>query len=124
MSFKKYVPGISRSIVPTVSVRTNGVIGFNSAAVREWPNCFKKKYVTLHYDKQGNRVGIKFTNDQDEIGTLKLIAKKRPGNVYVSGAGLFKQIGVDYSELKHFPIVLGHNYMLIFTLSGDEEERE
>lgn len=59
-----------RSAIPKMSIRRGGQIGLNAMAVQKF-KLEKYKYVILMINKSEKKIGIKFTNDENEKGAKK-----------------------------------------------------
>ena len=96
--FKKYVHK-GRSFTPKVTIRKNGVLAFNSGAVRKYDlDCYE--YAILYISNDLRRVAVKFTNNTKESGLLGI--QKRPGNFQISARTFFGLYEIDWSENRNY----------------------
>lgn len=64
MAFEKFSE-TKRSFKPKISVRQNGSIAFNAGAVGKF-NLERYKFVTLFYDRESAKIGVKPTEATEE----------------------------------------------------------
>jgi len=92
--FTKYIKR-GRTTVPKVTVRKNGVLAFNSAAVQRYAlDTFE--YAVFFVSNNKNRVAVKFTNNESESGIIKI--QRRIGNYQISATHFFGINDIDRSE--------------------------
>jgi len=60
-----------RSAIPKISIRKGGQIGLNAMAVQKFELENRYKYVILMINKSEKKIGIKFTNNENEKGAKK-----------------------------------------------------
>ena len=71
MTFIKYRKELSFALPPLVSIANNGRINFHKLTVENYKiNSFK--YGILSYDPTYKKIGIEFTNNEQEVGTYKI----------------------------------------------------
>lgn len=93
MPFEKFTKTRGRGYFPKVSIWSKGQIGFNQGAVDKF-NLSNFEYAILFYDKENQKIGIKFTNEKEE-GVVKVV--KRPGSGMSFSAKAFLDFyGIDY----------------------------
>lgn len=98
MAFEKFTL-IRRSYKPRASIRSNGQIGLSKGAVTRY-KLEGYNYCVLFYDKELKKIGIKFTQDKVEEGTLKL--KIKQGNGAISAKSFLEYYQINYKEGKGF----------------------
>jgi hypothetical protein len=99
--FTKYIKR-GRTTVPKVTVRKNGVLAFNSAAVQRYVlDTFK--YAVFYVSNNKNRVAVKFTNNEKESGIIKI--QQRLGNYQISATHFFGINDIDRSENVNYDFV-------------------
>ena len=94
MPFEKFTKS-GRSYKPKASITSSGLIGFNNGSVKRF-DLNNYKYCILYYDKEGRRIGIALTNDENEEGVCKL--RNRASGADVSARAFFDFYKIDYSE--------------------------
>jgi hypothetical protein len=92
MAFERFVR-IGRIYTPTASIWSRGQIGFNQGAVQKY-NIAHYKYAVLFYDKDTNRIGVKFSNDNSEPGSVPITMGK-------TGAMVSAKAFLDYWNISH-----------------------
>ena len=90
-----------RSYVPKMSIRKRGQVGFNTGAIVRF-GLEKYNYVVLFISKERDKMAIKFTNDENEEGAIKIM--KRPGNFAFSGKAFFDLYEIPYDKTKTYDI--------------------
>lgn len=100
MPFEKFVEG-GKAFKPKISIRKNGQIGFNQAAVNKF-KLGNYKYAVLYYDSERQMVGIKFTDDKNEEGAHKM--QIRAGSGAVSGKSFLDFCGITYSKTMRYDL--------------------
>jgi hypothetical protein len=96
--FTKYVHK-GRTYIPKVAVRKNGVLAFNSGAVRKYDlDIFK--FAVLFISEDRKRVAVKFTNNEKESGAISI--QSRPGNFQMSARTFFGLFDIDFSENRNY----------------------
>lgn len=103
--FKKYIHK-GRSYIPKATIRKNGVLAFNSGAVRKY-DLDMYKYAILYISDDRNRVAVKFTNNEKESGILQI--QSRPGNFQVSARTFFGLYDIDWSENRNYDFLWNNN---------------
>ena len=93
MAFEKFTLK-GKSFRPKISLRKNGHIGFNQAAIEKF-SMTRYDYAVLFYDRENKKIGIKLTNDAEE-GACKLKVKET--NAYVAAKAFLDYYGIDYSK--------------------------
>jgi hypothetical protein len=98
MPFEKFTEK-ARSFRPKLSLRSNSTIGLNAPAV----NKFKLKdvkCVTLYYDRDARKIGLKPTNDPEEEGVHPLNMSKT--GAWVSARRFLDYFGLTTTETKRY----------------------
>lgn len=98
MAFEKFTEK-ARSFRPKLSLRSNSTIGLNAPAVTK----FKLKgfkCVTLYYDRDGRKIGLKPTNNPDEEGAHPLNMSKT--GAWVSARRFLDYFGLTTAETKRY----------------------
>jgi hypothetical protein len=100
MAFEKFTEK-ARSFRPKLSLRSNSTIGLNAPAV----NKFKLKdvkCVTLYYDREERRIGLKPTADPDEDGAHPLNMGKT--GAWISARRFLDYFGLSTTETKRYDV--------------------
>lgn len=84
-----------KSFNARATIRSNGQIGFNEGA-RNLFELAQFSYVVLFFDSNQRAVGLKFTNNKEEVGALPFKADLR--NTCVNAAGFLDKHGIDYKK--------------------------
>jgi len=100
MAFERFTK-TGRGYKPRASIWSRGQIGFNQGAVERF-HLKDFKYAVLFYDVASSRVGIRFTNDENEEGITKLTT--RATGASVSGRSFLDFYDIGYSETKKYDI--------------------
>lgn len=100
MAFERFKE-IGRSFAPKVSIRTNGQLGFSQGAVVRF-EIGSYKYCQLYFDKHSNRIGLKFTNEDDEM--VANIFNKR-NNCYIAAKTFLDYYNIDYGKTRSFTLL-------------------
>lgn len=98
MAFEKFTEK-ARSFRPKLSVRSNSTIGLNAPAVIKF-KLKDAKCVTLYYDRQERRIGLKPTNNTDEEGAHPLNMSKT--GAWVSARRFLDYFGLTTPETKRY----------------------
>ena len=102
MAFKRFERTGARGYTPKLSIWTSGQIGINQGAIDRY-KLDKYGFIVLYYDSDNKKIGLEFTNDGAEKGTIKLIT--RPTGGYSFSARSFLGINdIDYSETKQYDL--------------------
>ena len=102
MAFEKFTKTGGRIGSPKASIWSRGQIGLNQGALRRF-DLEKFDFAILFYDKDTKKIGIKFSNDDTEKGTIK-ITKRKNGGMSFSGLSFLNYYGIDYSETKKYDL--------------------
>lgn len=70
MGFEKFTL-VGKSFAPRVSIWSRGQIGFNNGAVSRY-KLDEFSHIVFFFDRELNKVGLRFTNDGSEEGAVKL----------------------------------------------------
>ena len=98
MSFEKFTR-VGRGYKPKVSITRSGLLGFNQGAVKHF-ELDKYDWAILYYDKDGGRIGIELTNDENEEGVCKL--RKRTSGADVSARSFFEFYRISYDKTNRY----------------------
>lgn len=102
MAFERFTQTGQR-FKPKVSIwGKGGQIGFNQGAVNRY-GLGNYRHAILFYDRENNRIGIKFTNDEKEEGVLKF--KPRATGAVIAGKAFMDYYGIDYTKTKNYDVV-------------------
>lgn len=101
MAFERFLHA-GRGHKPKISLRSNGQIGFNMAAIEKF-SLRKYGYAVLFYDKQRRLIAIKPTSDKDEDGAVRM--QIRPTNASISGKSFLDYYEIDHSKTDKYPAV-------------------
>jgi hypothetical protein len=96
MAFEKFTQTGQR-FKPKISIWEGGQIGFNQGAMKRF-NLDNFQYAVLYFDREKNRIGIKFMNDEKEEGSIKFNHRKTGG--VISGKAFLDFYGIDYSKTR------------------------
>jgi hypothetical protein len=83
MAFERFTE-VGRIFRPRASIRSNGQLGFNHGCVKRF-DMDKFSHVVLFFDPETARIGIKLTNEKDELGACTLITHAGSGTVSARG---------------------------------------
>lgn len=98
MAFERFIK-TGRSSLPKVSIWSRGQIGFSLGAINKY-DLDKFSHVVLLYDKEDEKVGFMFTNNEHEEGAVKLSVRKTGATV---GAKPFLDYyEIDFSETRRY----------------------
>jgi len=84
---------------PIISIRKGGQIGFNQSALEKF-GLEGYEYVTILYHKINNKLGFKFTNDDNRPGIHKLNKKNNSGTV--SCRRVLEHCGIEYKSTEQY----------------------
>ena len=99
--FKKYISR-GRAGVPKVSIRKNGQIAFNAGAVQKYDlNVYD--FVMLYISDKKDRVAVQFTNNEKDIGIIKI--QKRPGSFAFSARNFLQIYEICWDETVNFDFI-------------------
>ena len=88
-----------RTFKPKISIRKRGQLGFNSGSINKFKlNRFD--YAVMYISKDRTKVAIRFTNNQDEEGAVKIM--KRTGNFSFSGKAFFDCYDIDTESTRSY----------------------
>lgn len=101
MGFKRFTKTKGRGYKPKVSIWSRGQIGFNQGAVERY-NLRDFKYAVLFFDAETKRIGMKFTNDENEEGIVKLV--KRTTGLSFSARAFLDFYNIEYSKTEKYDV--------------------
>lgn len=102
MAFERFTQTGQR-FKPKISIwGKGGQIGFNQGAINRY-NLGSYQYAILFFDRENNKIGIKFTNDNKEEGVIKF--KIRATGGVIAGKAFMDCYGIDYSKTKNFDMI-------------------
>jgi len=90
---------VQRKVIPKVSLRKNGSIGFSSGAV----NTLKLQdysYCKMYYDRETERIGFEFTNEEHPSVTFKV--QKRQQDFFLFAKSFLHFYGIDLTRTRVF----------------------
>lgn len=93
MAFKRFVE-TGRGTKPMVSIWKRGQIGFNSLAVQKY-KLDQFTHVIFFYDDEQQKIGLRFTNNSEEEGVVKLNVRKN--NVVVNAGRFLEMKDISYN---------------------------
>lgn len=100
MEFEKFkYGGISHK--PKASIRKSGMFGLNFALIKKY-KIKDFKYVVFYYDKKRKVIGLKFTNDENEEGKLKMSIGEK--STSFSGKAFLDYYNINYKTLKRYEV--------------------
>ncbi len=118
MAFEKFTKTGGRIGTPKASIWSRGQIGLNRGAIERY-NLDKYKYVMFFYDRDDEKVGIKFTDDANESNIMKIVHRKG-GGLSFSGSAFLNYYGIDYSETKKYDLEYDkENDLYVFNLINE-----
>lgn len=100
MAFERFTK-TGRGYKPKVGIWSRGQIGFNQGCVQKM-KLNDYKFVIFFYDKENNKIGFKFTNDNNEDGIIKLNIRKTGATV--SAKSFLDYYEIDHSETKRYEV--------------------
>lgn len=98
MAFEKFTL-VGKSFAPRVSIWSRGQIGFNNGAATRF-KLDQFDYVVFLFDRDQNKIGLHFTNDGSEEGTVKL--NKRSTGISAGAKSFLDYYNVDYAETAQY----------------------
>jgi hypothetical protein len=110
MAFEKFINTHYRQTEPMVSISARGQISLNKGSIKKF-NLDKFKYAVLHYDAEGRKIGIKFTNEKEE-GALKIGRNVKRGGAFISGRSFFKYYQFGISKTEKYDIAFDDKHKL------------
>ena len=81
-----------KTATPKLSIRKGGQIGLNSAAVDRY-KLNRYKFVVLKINKEDEKMGLRFTNDENEKGVRKLNIVQ--GGISLSAKNFIEYYGIN-----------------------------
>lgn len=98
MAFIKFTL-TGRSFIPKASIWSRGQIGLNNGAITRY-SLNNYQYAVFYFDEEENKVGIRFSNKEDEEGAVKFTVRKSGATI---GAKAFLDCyAIDYSETRQY----------------------
>jgi hypothetical protein len=97
MAFERFTAK-GKSFQPKISLRKNGHIGFNQAAIDKF-QLMTYKYAVLFYDRENKIIGIKPTNEAEE-GARSLRVKET--NAYVAARTFMDCFSIPYALTERY----------------------
>ena len=98
MAFEKFTEK-ARSFRPKISIRSNSTIGLNAPAVTKF-KLTDVKCVTLFYDRDGGKIGIRPASNPDEEGAHPLNLSKT--GAWISARRFLDFFGLSTTETKRY----------------------
>jgi hypothetical protein len=98
MAFEKFTEK-ARSFRPKVSIRSNSTIGLNAPAVGKF-KLRAVRFVTLYYDREAKKIGLKPTANSEEEGVHPLNMSKT--GAWVSARRFLDYFGLTTTETKRY----------------------
>ena len=104
MAFEKFTllarGGRSRNTNPQASIlKSNGLASFNIATLIEYIK--DSKFVFLYFDKDANKIGFEFTNEESP-GIRKITINKKRCSCSIKN--FLNHYHIDYSESKKYDL--------------------
>lgn len=113
MGFEKFTEK-ARSFRPKLSIRSNSTIGLNAPAVTKF-KLKDTKCVTLYYDRDDKKIGLKPATTSDEEGAHPLNLSKT--GAWVSARRFLDFFGLSTTETKRYDAVWDEtNKMIVVQL--------
>jgi len=102
MSWERY-QGARTSSTPVISFRGRSQIGLNSEAIKEF-KLEQYQWVILFFDKDGQRIGLRPTNNKREMGVCKLRVKP-PSGASISAGSFIKEHHLGEGSKRRFAAI-------------------
>lgn len=118
MAFERFLHA-GRGNRPKISIRSNGQIGFNMAAIERF-QLRKQKYAVLFYDKLERLIGILPTGKKEDEGAVKM--QVRPTNASISGKSFLDYYEIEYEKTRKFSAVMRPEDGMIIVDLGESEK--
>ena len=100
MAFERFTES-GRSYKAKLSIRSNGQIGLNQGAYNRF-NLGDYNYVVLFYDKDDNKIGLRFLHEMEEHA---LKYRNKHENISISARSFFcfklRLKAVNFPRIKH-----------------------
>jgi len=80
-----------------VSIRSNGNIGFSKGARNKF-RLIDKKFCKLYYDRDTERIGVEFTNEENANVTTRVF--ERQMDAFIRAKPFLNYYSIDYSSTK------------------------
>lgn len=138
-NFERFT-NVNSSYAPKVSIRNTGQIGFSQGLMKRVGVDERDWYVALFYDKRHQAMGLKFTDNAEDIGLVKVQKRETTasdGTVniggHISAKSFLDYYGIPFRDQKpqSFVPTFGKDRMVIVLLSDpvgsdtvDEDEEE
>ena len=100
MGFEKFTL-VGKSFAPRVSIWSRGQIGFNNGAVSRY-KLDEFSHIVFFFDRELNKVGLRFTNDGSEEGAVNL--NKRSTGISAGMKSFLDYHNVDYTETAQYDL--------------------
>ena len=100
MAFERFVR-TGRIYTPTASIWSRGQLGFNQGALQKY-DIGKYKFSILFYDKDTNCIGVKFTNDESEVGAIPITMGKT--GAIVSAKAFLDYYNIEHDQTRKYPM--------------------
>jgi hypothetical protein len=100
MAFEQFTK-TGRGYTPKASIWMRGQIGFNRGAVEKF-RIRDFEYAMLFYDKETDRIGIKFTNDSKMEGIAKLA--KSAASAFISARAFLQYYDIPHDKTTKYDI--------------------
>lgn len=120
MPFERFTKTRSRGHTPKASIWSRGQIGFNQWAVEKF-DIREFRYGILFYDRESNKVGVRFTKEQEE-GAIGITVRKT-GGASISATAFLNFYGIDYSKTRRYDINYDqHNDLYVIQLEDTTDD--
>jgi hypothetical protein len=103
MAFEKFTKRGTRITTPKAAIWKSGQIGFNQGAMEQF-KLTSYNYVVLYYDKDTERIGVEFTDSEENEGVHKLVQRKGSSGTSVSARSFLKNYNIDSSETRQYDL--------------------
>jgi len=100
MAFERFIK-TGRVYRPTASLWSRGQLGFNRGAIQKY-NISDYSHAVLFYDKENNRIGIKFITDGSESGAVQLTKGKT--GAFISAKAFLDFYDINHDKTRKFPL--------------------
>lgn len=90
---------MTRSFALKISIRNNGMMGFNRGTVAKW-NLKDKSYCKLYYDASNQYVGFEFSNEEQPKVTAKLV--HRGEDTFINAKSFLRHYEIDFEQTSVF----------------------
>jgi len=102
MTFERFTKIRGRGYTPKASIWGKGQIGFNKGATERY-NLDNFEYAVLFYDKENQKIGVRFTNKKED-GIVKIV-KRTGSGLSLSAKAFLDFYNIDYSKKTKYNLI-------------------